>query len=179
MFRLKYRYCKARMTAYLNGELAPRSRQRMARYIDECPDCYTEYQRQRALVQDLKGYVPAVGRPQSGQLDRMWANIQSQIGASVNGQSKKRHKQIGFGLVALVLVLMLLPWITDNRPVAAIPSQPAPSVDRAIHNATDPASSNIGLAATAVVLNNANETDVPITIDLRNTPVPGTLTVQR
>ncbi|MBC8170519.1 MAG: hypothetical protein H7X77_02565, partial [Anaerolineae bacterium] len=38
----RIRYCKARMVAYVNGELPIAARRRMARYIEQYPECYAE-----------------------------------------------------------------------------------------------------------------------------------------
>jgi anti-sigma factor RsiW len=146
-----YLYCKARMIAFLHGELPPGSRRRVARYIDECPKCYAEYVRQRSLQHELAHRLPSLGQPNPDQLDRIWAGIQAEM------QPAPRHTPLAYiaryGLATLALVMALLvplliggldgPQITVTQPrpadlatevtasppeptsVAAAPTQPA------------------------------------------------------
>lgn len=75
MLGFKLLYCKLKMTAYVNGQLAPAARSRVARYIDAYPACYAEYTHHRDLQRELMATVPALGRPDSARLDKIWANI--------------------------------------------------------------------------------------------------------
>ena len=131
MLKLKYRYCKARMAAYLNGEMSLASRRRMARYIDECPDCYAEYRRQLDVTRELESSVGGLGRPDRPQLRRIWSNVQTNIQYEATSHQPAEHaprRPARYGLVLLAfLVAVLLPWTLGNRNVPSIPSQPAPA----------------------------------------------------
>jgi anti-sigma factor RsiW len=72
-------YCKWRMTAYVNGELSPAMRRRMARYIDAYPECYADYRRQRDMQRELNDRLPIFGVPQGGQLQRLWRVIEGEV----------------------------------------------------------------------------------------------------
>ena len=54
MIKFKYRYCKVQMVRYVSGDLSDAARRRVARYIEECEDCYREFRRQR-------DFAPAAG----------------------------------------------------------------------------------------------------------------------
>lgn len=123
----KYRYCKSRMVAFLNDELPPAARRRIARYIDECPDCYAEYIRQRDLQHRLSADMPRLAQPDARQLDSLWSRIQAEIQPSPP-QARPVSFRMRYGLVAVALVFMLLlPMVFDDSQVtqAAI-TQPAP-----------------------------------------------------
>lgn len=72
-------YCKSRMVAYVNGELSPTLRRRMAWYIEKYPECYVEYRRQRELRHELTSQLPIIGVPQTGQLQRLWRVIEGEV----------------------------------------------------------------------------------------------------
>lgn len=76
---LRTLYCKTRMVAYVNGELPPAARRRMARYIERYPTCYAEYIRQREAARELNFRMPLVGQPEKAALDRIWAAVQSEL----------------------------------------------------------------------------------------------------
>ncbi len=78
---LRTLYCKTRMVAYINGELPPAARRRMARYIEGYPTCYAEYIRQREAARELNFRLPLVGQPEKPTLDRIWAAVQSELEA--------------------------------------------------------------------------------------------------
>ncbi|TVR18640.1 MAG: hypothetical protein EA396_15030 [Anaerolineaceae bacterium] len=67
------------MTAYVNGQLSPAARSRVARYIDAYPVCYAEYTRHRDLQRELAATIPALGRPDSARLDKIWANVSREM----------------------------------------------------------------------------------------------------
>ena len=117
------------MTAFINGELPPKSRQRMARYIDECPDCYDEYQRQLEIQQELTRQLPVFGKPEDAQLGRMWDAIQGSMNLSAQGSQNRHTYRIRYALMTGILALFLiLPFMLGNRgasPVLA--TQPTPN----------------------------------------------------
>lgn len=172
MFRYKYWYCKARMTAYIHGELPPRSRQRMARFIDECPLCYREYQRQSARMRELQRGVPLLGRPDPARLDRIWAGVQAELARpTASAPPPPRHYTPGYGFAALLLVMLLVfPWALGRSGVqSGIPQQPSP--DQSALAAT-PVRTAGGSAPTAVALVLTASTEKDTSILLQNTPAP-------
>lgn len=73
--------CKWRMVAYVNGELSPAFRRRMARYIEQYPSCYAEYRRQRELRLELTERIPVFGVSQSQNVNmtHLWRNIEREV----------------------------------------------------------------------------------------------------
>ncbi len=175
MLRLKYRYCKARMTAYINGGLAPGAKRRMARYINDCPDCYAEYVRQRDIARELERDMPGVGIPHSPQLDRMWANIQTEMTRSSSRPA--RRGQARYGLIVLALILALfLPWAFGDQDAAfAIPSQPSPRATAVAGTPENQKSITSSPSATAVALAQTGTGNRTPHLDLHNTPAPHTV----
>jgi len=159
----KYHYCKSRLVAFLNGELPPHARRRVARYIDECPDCYEEYMRQRELQYQLKADMPYLGQPGVGQLDRLWSRIQADMQPPRTRPIRFRMRY-GLATMALVLVLML-PMVFDNSHVSqAAITQPAPPRAGAVE-ATTP----LGEVAIAT---NVPRSDVTSTIQTNSVLMP-------
>lgn len=125
------------MAAYLNGELSPRARRRIARYIEADAACYNEYIRQRDLARELSCEVPLVGQPTAPQLDRIWAAVQAEL-TPANPHPFRRSSRMGrstgsarYGLVGMAVALVLaLPFTLGNGTVAfAIAPQPAPQIN--------------------------------------------------
>lgn len=118
----RYRYCKSRMVAFINGELPPKARRRVARYIDECPDCYAEYIHQRDLQRELKSRVPVIGLPEAGQLERIWGAVQIQM------QQTASPRRWRYGFITAVVVIMLMMPLLFTQPAvdASVATQPQP-----------------------------------------------------
>jgi anti-sigma factor RsiW len=126
------------MTAYVHGELSPRSRRRVVRYIDECPDCYAEYQRQRRLMRELAADMPVFGEPSARQLDRIWAGVQAEVNRL---QPRAWQSRPGYGLAGMAMLLLLvLPLTLGNGNVLpALATQPAPT-ERLVRTTASPPS---------------------------------------
>lgn len=133
MLRFKYRYCKARMTAFLNGQLSPESRRRIARYIDECQDCYDEYQRQRDLMREFEAQLPTFGKPNNDQLSRIWTGIQAEVFAPAEAPRKRRRvhwvyqARCGFAALTVLFTLLVPFMIQDDNFTQAAVTQPTPA----------------------------------------------------
>jgi hypothetical protein len=172
---LRHRYVKARMTAYLDGELSTQTRRFIARQIDENPLCYQEYIRSRQTKQALELDLPTFGRARQGQLDNIWANIQSELKV-VDGVVISRPRlsySWAYGFAALMMALILLaPFALDARHlgVSNIPKQPLPEIAATQTSPAQTASVN----PTSVAF--AQDTEVQSTDDLsaelQNTPIP-------
>lgn len=142
---MRLRYCKANLAAYINGQLSPRARRRIARYIDIDAACYAEYVRQRELARELNHSLPYIGQPSQPQLDRIWGAIQAEISpitptSSSSSQRPTPHylqvtrANTRFGLVGIACSLvMALPLMMGNSNFSAlyVPTPPDPQVERA------------------------------------------------
>lgn len=146
---MRLRYCKANLAAYINGQLSPRARRRIARYIDIDAACYAEYVRQRELARELNHSLPYIGQPSQPQLDRIWGAIQAEMGiineispnapTSASQRPTPHYLQVKrantrFGLVGIACSLvMALPLMMGNSNFSAlyVPTPPDPQVERA------------------------------------------------
>jgi anti-sigma factor RsiW len=175
MFNFKYRYCKTRMVAYLNGELPSKSRRRVARYIDECSDCYLEYIRQRDLQQDLRHRLSVFGTPYPGQLDQIWGAIQDEL--DIPHRTSIRPWYLRYGLVTLVFMLvMLLPLTLLRGEVtsAVMVTQPTPEENRnAVITSAPPQPTSVAVATLTVDITDQIDTIIPEAVP-QGTPRPGT-----
>ncbi len=121
------------MAQYLSGDLSDTKRRRIARYIDECQDCYNEYIHQRNLANKLERDLPILGRPSAQKLDNMWAEIQTQLAqptteSSMLSYHPRKNKTWSYGLVMLMMVfLMIIPLVVGyHASVATIELPPRP-----------------------------------------------------
>lgn len=140
---MRLRYCKANLTAYVNGQLSPRARRRIARYIDIDAACYAEYVRQRELARELNHSLPYIGQPTQPQLDRIWGAIQAEMGG-ISPTAPASHRtphyvqvkraNTRFGVVGIACGLVLaLPVMLGNSNVSAlsVPTPPEPQLEQA------------------------------------------------
>jgi len=130
MIGFKYQYCKRRMVAYINGELDDRARRRVARYVDSCPRCYAEYQRQRELQRELAADLPSFGRPQAAQLDRIWSAVTADL-ATPPRRHPQPYLRVRYGVVMMLFITaMIFPLVFGSSAIsqaAATPPTPAES----------------------------------------------------
>ncbi len=175
MIKFKYRYCKVHMAQYLSGDLSDTTRRRIARYIDECEDCYNEYIRQRNLANKLERDLPILGRPSEQKLDNIWSAIQIELAlpetdSSMLSYKPRRNMTFGYGLVMLMMVFVLLtPLVIGyHTSVTSVDLPPRPQTEtiRIIKTPTTVAdNSNLVVAVT--------QSTVPIRFPLlQNTPAP-------
>lgn len=173
MFDFKVRYCKARMLAYIRGELPPRSRRRMARYLDECPRCYQEYQRQRSTLLELERTLPAFGAASGEQLGRIWTRVQADMQRRPGGLRPIIY-HASYGLAALMLlVILMLPLAGTGGSAAAAPlMQPEPVLRLVASTTLTPGSPALSATRSAPVTVRGGQTSsVPETVP-PNTPRP-------
>lgn len=134
---LRYRYVKARMTAYINGELSQPARRYVARQIDSDAHCRAEYTRQQAIKEAVEYKLPAMGRPEKVQLDSMWANIQTQLADNslhevpANAHAMQPTYSLGYALAVFLCVFgILLPFsFKVDGSEAIIVEQPVPQTE--------------------------------------------------
>ncbi len=67
------------LTAYVHQQLSQRQRDRVHRHLDNCPSCRAVLVREQFIARDLKQYMPTVGRPEKGQLRRLWPRIRAEL----------------------------------------------------------------------------------------------------
>lgn len=175
MFRFKYRYCKARMTAFVHGELSPQSRRRVARYIDECADCYAEYMRHRELQRELLHDLPAFGKPDEAQLDRMWSVIQGEVFTPQRRTTPNFYRmRYGFATAAFFVVFML-PFTLGNNTIATASTTP-PTPAEVVTAAMSTPGGTVALAEEAQILVSASvettDTDEDVTREIEPAAVP-------
>ena len=175
MIKFKYRYCKVHMAQYLSGDLSDTTRRRIARYIDECQDCYNEYIQQRNLANQLERELPVLGRPSAQKLDNMWANIQSELSQPAETQTSMlsyptyKRKTWGYSLVMLMVALMLvIPLaIGYHASVISVDLPPRPQAIEIVKTPTTVAQNN------GLVLASITQPRVPIPFPLlQDTPDP-------
>jgi anti-sigma factor RsiW len=123
MDQFKVLYCKARMAAYLDGELPAHAHRRVARYIDECPACYAEYARQRDLRRDLLASMPALGQPAQPSLDRIWSAVQQDLAAPTPPPRRLRYGVV-IAAIALMLFVPMIAGSADEARSMALPPTP-------------------------------------------------------
>jgi anti-sigma factor RsiW len=167
---LKYRYVKARLAAYLDGELPVKTRRFIARQIDENPLAYREYIRAKQSKQVLEDALPSFGKAEAGQLNAVWANIQSELQKDERPKQRRAllsHFSFGYGFaLALFALLLLAPFAFDAHRVSAssVPEQPAPELQT-----TSPAITEAQATAVAFI-GDAQGTDDLRSNNLQNTP---------
>ncbi len=102
------------MARYVSGDLSDVARRRVGRYIDECDDCYREYQRHRDITLQLESKLPALGRPGMDKLDQVWARLQVELAAPGESRARQESYQapvgmgFSYGLLAVAIAIALL-----------------------------------------------------------------------
>jgi anti-sigma factor RsiW len=160
----KYQYCKARMIAFLHGELPPGSRRRVAQYIDEYPRCYAEYVRQRSLQHELGHRLPSLGQPTPDQLERIWAGIQEEMRPAPRRKSQPAFvARYGLATLALVMVLLipLLLGSVDGPPITVTQPRPADLATEATASPPNPTSIAAAPTQPAVITAPVHNSDDP------------------
>lgn len=124
----RLQYCKARLPAYIHGDLPPATRKRIARYLDASSACYAEYQRQRQLARDINALMPAPSARHVPTFDSIWSVVQAPADGAVRRTEKRQTVSYGL-LMVLLLMALLAPmvWRTGGG-AFVVPSQPSPIV---------------------------------------------------
>lgn len=133
MFDLKFRFVKARMNAYVNGELSPPLRRYIARQIDQDMRCYREYRRHRTIKENFEHQLAFIPKPTHERVDAMWTNIQHGLTSPAPHHLAPNLFSIvtcGVATFLLVMVFIIpLNWRSLGRSLESsilVPSQPAP-----------------------------------------------------
>ena len=134
MVKFKYRYCKVHMARYVAGDLSDAVRRRVARYIDECEDCYREYLGHREFSLKLERNLPTLGRPNPEKLDQVWLSLQAELRAPARhrawlrdfGTSATAPFNYGLVIVAISIALLLPLTIGYQASLISVELPPAP-----------------------------------------------------
>lgn len=181
---LRYRYAKARMAAFVDGQLPQNTRRFVARLIDEDPRCYQEYIRLRENKQTLERDLPRLGRPDAGTLDALWHSIEQEMTAPADpapAATRQRYAVLSlrYGVgVLLLLWALILPALWSGgtaSPVQSMTRQPSPVRNITLTPATA-AQDTPEAAPTLVALMAQTETHATAKLetDLHNTPASAT-----
>ncbi len=171
MIRFKYRFCKVHMARFVNGDLAEPVRRRVARYIDECEDCYREYMQHREFAFKLERSLPTLGKPGSARLDKVWSALQADMQAPParsNGIQAPAGLKFSYGLVMVAITLLLLLPMLIGMHAAGL-SVDMPLGPRYASALSGPASASAHSAAIGATAEPAAYWRRPL---LQNTPSP-------
>ncbi len=92
------------LPAYVHGQLTKRQRDRVLRHIEDCPACSAALTREQWIARELKATMPAIGRPEPGQLRRLWPRVRSQL-VSVPPAARMLSSMGVLAMLALVFAL--------------------------------------------------------------------------
>ena len=122
------------LSAYVNGQLDRRQRQRVAWHLKYCADCRKALIRERELARDLLVYMPQIGQSTPGQLRRLWPKIRAEaLGVPARGyayaqQTAKNWSSVGVIAGALIIAtfafssLFGMPTYASAAPNQSVPS---------------------------------------------------------
>ena len=176
---LRFRYTKARMTAYLNDELPAQTRRFIARQIDSDSRCYDEYIRQRQTKNELDRTLPSFGRADRQQLSTIWANIQADLAKPLDPNpvtTKRPTYQLGYGvcIVVLVALLMLVPFSFDAQTVSAQTAPTQPPIPDLVVTVETKKQATVNPTFVAYLESVETVATIEAETAIKNTPVPDT-----
>ena len=156
MSTLSCNQCQKHLVAYIQHELPSVTRQRVARHLDTCSNCYRAYIDQQHLSRDLSNVVPLMGAGKPPAFEQVWAATRTDTRSGRRFSSATYSVRYGVVMLVVTLVL-LLPFAMGKRvsTLASPPTQPSPLIERATPNSTD--TINAGVAVAFQV----NETPAP------------------
>lgn len=119
--------CQTQMIAYLNRELRPSMRERMARHLDTCPVCYARLMQESQLAAELQQEIPLVGRGHTPGFDQVWSAFRRDARTSSARSSFTQSIRYGWAVLA-VAVMLVIPMTMGAQQVtlASAPTQPSP-----------------------------------------------------
>jgi anti-sigma factor RsiW len=160
------------LTAYVHDELPSHLRERVARHVQVCDQCYARLRRERDLVHTIEAQLPAMGFARQDQLSRLLPGILADGASQRVTQASGNLKGFGLALVVSVLLIMLVPaLIMPHVGVVAAPDQPAPYMiaATATQSVTDAPAVYVVVSPTAIAARNDAATEPPL---LNPSPVP-------
>jgi anti-sigma factor RsiW len=119
--------CQSQLIAYLNRELRPSMRERMARHLDTCPTCYARFMQESQLASELQQGIPLVGRALTPSFDQVWSAFRRGGRGSSTRSSTSQSIRYGWAMLA-VAVMLVIPMTMGAQQVtlASAPTQPSP-----------------------------------------------------
>jgi anti-sigma factor RsiW len=123
LYSMNCRQTRRVLPAYLNGELKPRARARVARHLATCDTCDAVYSAERMVSRELRSTLPLVGGgSESGRFEVMWRGIAAQLAAAPRPViSTQRWATTMVAL--LVGIVLALAW-SPRTSVAGVPTPP-------------------------------------------------------
>lgn len=127
MWNFNCHYCRAHLQAYIDGELSPKARRRIAQHVDRCPTCYNAYILRRDFSRELQQTLPLVGQRGAPDFKQMWGAVQAELPRPA---VQPRLYQARYGLALLAFTMMLImPLTMGHRDISlSPPSPPAPQL---------------------------------------------------
>ena len=144
--------CQQHLVGYVNHELSPKMRDKVARHLDECEACYVVYLQHKRTATELRRVMPLVGNHRPPTFERVWAAARLE---TVRRTSNYYPLRYGMAMVAIT-ILLLIPFALGrtNQVLAEPPTQPAP-LQRVTPNVTA-----------------ATEEGVSVAFEISQTPAP-------
>lgn len=149
------KHCRKHFIAYINHDLSPKVRGRVAQHLDQCEACYALYSYHKRATNDLGRTMPLVGNHRLPPFDRVWAAVRRDATSRSNQYYPLRY---GMAMLAITF-LLLIPFALGrtNQVLAELPTQPAPLL-RATPDVTT-----------------ATEEGVSVAFEISQTPAPARL----
>lgn len=173
---IRRQYCRARMAAYVSGEMSPQARRTFARWMDADDVIYAEYRRAREAQRTLNTEIPALGHPTPPALDRIWSSIQNDLSTSKRRPSGLTLYKARYGVICIAVGLMMVMPVSfgSGGAVQALPQQPLPQVHDATAAARTTAFVVVDLYTDEISVPLAGATLQPQTAEIitRVTPTP-------
>lgn len=79
---MRERHIDHLLTAYVHGQLSKRQRDRVHRHLDGCMACRAALSREQFIKRDLQAGFALIGRPEPGQIRRLWPRIRAELRAA-------------------------------------------------------------------------------------------------
>lgn len=166
---LQCHYTRARIPALINQELPQHTRRYVARHLDQCAACRAEFERQKAIKQELIRELPRFGKPNASALDRIWLQVQADLSpVPPSKPTRLPMKSYSFGGILAGLLLVLLLPIAGSGNTMHVPNHPAPQTIILTTTPTNRAAVTEPTVIALVVQTAPVKTDLPTILD--NTP---------
>lgn len=150
-------YTRARLDAFIDAELSPRIRRRVAQHLDHCPHCDQRYIQRRELRRELQQALPLVGQSVEPDFAALWQGVRAEL------PRRTPPRRFRYGLVMMLILLALVVPLTmgNGRVTQALPEQPVPQAQAGTETHQ---SAKVAPPATAVASSTLEEDETPPTI---------------
>src|SRR5579862_394572 len=118
------------LAAYVNRQLPRRERSRVLLHTQMCSECRAALEREEQLAYDLRTLLPTVGKPEPGQLRRLWPTIWSLYRGTPTDYRPfdQGLKSVGMALVLFAVCVIVTSAVfggTVHADAAPLPPVPA------------------------------------------------------